>query len=112
MEDILKIPTLKGKGKRALLMMLRPYINNPTETEVDILSEMLEYKIYTLNKNNRVVIRTKLDINKFTFNNYLKRLKDKGLVLFDKTDNLLKLNPSIISLTKDNILKVEIHESA
>lgn len=112
MEDILKIPVGKGNSKKAMLKLLRTYINKPTDTEIDIVADMLEHKVYILDRGNRVDVRTRLSINKYTFNNYLKRLKDKGFVYLDTKDKTLKLNPGIINLTKDNTIQVNFYEPA
>lgn len=90
------------------LKILNCFINNLTDIELDIVSTMIDKGIVTLDKSNRNTLRTSLNMNKYLFNNYIKYLKDKK-VLFTN-ESILTLNPSILNITKDNKITIELKQ--
>lgn len=108
MEGLLKIPVKKGGSKKFMLELLRPVISEPTSVEIKILADMLENETYILTRDNRVALRERLNIEKLTFNNYLQRLKAKGLIITN--NKKLMINPMLISATKGNVINIQVDE--
>ncbi len=102
----LKVPIKDGTGTKTKLRIVNCFINNLTEVELDIVAKMIDDNYIELNKNNRSQLRSSLNMNKYSFNNYIKYLKDKK-VLYTK-DNVLMLHPNIIKITADNKITIEL----
>lgn len=112
MEDIVKIPCTNKEHKNLMILrMWKPFINNPTETEIRILALILIDSTDTLTRDLRHTVRTKLDIDKFTFNNHIQRLKEKTILYTDK-EGKIKINPNIIAIVNKNKFTIEFNESA
>jgi hypothetical protein len=95
-----KVPVKKEHYYKAILLVFSQLGLNLTGLELDIVANMLTRGFTGLNKDFRKIIREQLDINQFTFNNYIKRLKDKGVLIKEK--DILKLNPQLEDRVKDN----------
>lgn len=80
---------------------------NLTKFELDIIITMLQYKAYKLNNNTRTILRENLNKDRFNLNNYLKRLKDKKILL--KVNNEVILNPGIIEAINDEELIIRVN---
>lgn len=102
----LKIPIKEGSGTKTKLRIVNCFINNLTEVELDIVSKMIDSNYTQLTKNNRSELRSSLNMDKYSFNNYIKYLKDKK-VLYSK-DNILELHPNILRITADNKITIEL----
>lgn len=80
----------KDKYYKAALTIINCFLGL-TDYELSIITEMLVNDIKVLNTTTRIVVREKLQTNVASFNNYIKRLKDKkalvetkdGLVISD-----------------------------
>lgn len=83
---------------------------NLTDFELDIVTMMLKHKAYKLNNNTRTILRETLGKDRFNLNNYLKRLKDKKVLL--KGDKEFMLNPGIIEAIngEELIIKLNVHK--
>ena len=97
MEFKLKLPI--SQKTKYLIQMLNPIMGNLTDKEVEILTVIADKQITILDKNSRTDIRMFLDMDKFNFNNYIKKLKEKK-VLIDVDKNTLKVNPNILHILK------------
>ena len=102
MELKLNIP-VKDKN-RIMIKMISPIIGNLTNTEVDILVSIADLKIVTLNKDTRTDVRMSLNMDKFNFNNYIKKLKNKKILLDNESD--LLVNPKILNMLKHESLNI------
>jgi len=112
MEETINIPCSNKEHKNVLILrMWRPFINNPTETEIKVLALLLVPGTDTITKELRHITRTKLDIDKFTFNNYIQKLKDKNILYTDK-EGKVKIHNNIIDLVCKDEFKVKFNESA
>ena len=81
-----------------------------SELEVNMLVVLLHAKITTLDSDARNIIRSILNKDKFAVNNYIKRLKDKRILL--QEDKTLVINPNIVKLVENKELnfKFEIKD--
>lgn len=79
--------------------MLNPIMGHLTEKEIEILVVIVDKQISILDKDSRTDIRMSLDMDKFNFNNYIKKLVTK-LVLQQVDKNTLKVNPNILHILK------------
>jgi hypothetical protein len=107
MEYTFKLP--KENYYKATLLVLNIVSNlGMTKLEVDILSTLLERNITVINTDSREIIRKVLDKDKFSLNNYIKRLKAKHILLPNKDTNKVYMefyiNPHIVAAVKDREL--------
>jgi len=100
----LKIPVKEGAETKTMLKIVNCFINNLTDVELDIVSEMINKGYTTLSKNNRSELRSSLNMDKYLFNNYVKYLKDKKVLYLN--EEVLTLNPNIVRLTSDNQITI------
>ena len=96
-----KIPVTKDNICKAIITVLN-FKLGLSPIEVDILSIMLNNKITIVDTHARGIIRTVLDRDKYSTNNYIKRLKDKKIILQD--GRKLFINPTIIALCAEKII--------
>lgn len=97
MEFKLKLPI--AQKTKYLIQMLNPIMGHLTEKEIEILVVIVDKQISILDKDSRTDIRMSLDMDKFNFNNYIKKLVTKKV--FQQVDkNTLKVNPNILHILK------------
>jgi hypothetical protein len=97
MEFKLKLPI--AQKTKYLIQMLNPVMGNLTDKEIDILVVIADKNISIINKDTRTDVRMTLDMDKFNFNNYIKKLVTKKV--FQQVDRLtLKVNPNILHILK------------
>ena len=97
MEYILKLPV--SKKTEYIIRMLNPVMGNLTEKEIDILVVIADKQISIINKDTRTDVRMFLNMDKFNFNNYIKKLVTKKVL--QQVDRLtLKVNPNILHILK------------
>ena len=81
---------------------------NLTEKEINIVSDMLKHKITTLDTASRKILYTHSK-SQYVFNNYIKRLKAKGVLL--DNNGVLVLNPVFERITKEREVTFKfVHE--
>ncbi len=97
MEFKLKLPI--SQKTKYLIQMLNPVMGHLTDKEIDILVVIADKQISNLDKDTRTDIRMSLDMDKFNFNNYIKKLKEKK-VFIEIDKNSLKVNPNILHILK------------
>lgn len=97
MEFKLKLPI--AQKTRYLIQMLNPIMGHLTEKEIEILVVIVDKQITILDKDSRTDIRMTLDMDKFNFNNYIKKLSTKK-VLQPVDKNTLQVNPNILKILK------------
>ena len=95
---IQNIPISKTGYNKAMLKALNGFLDL-TDFEMEILTCMLNREINTLNRENRLEVRLELNKSECTFNNYIKKLKDKSLLISNEQG--LIINPVILSSNKD-----------
>ena len=97
MEFKLKLPI--SQKTKYLIQMLNPIMGHLTEKEIEILVVIVDKQITILDKDSRTDVRMTLDMDKFNFNNYIKKLSTKKVSQpVDK--NTLKVNPTILHILK------------
>lgn len=103
------IPVKQQDLIKAILMILNtPYNFNLSNMEIDIVSCMLNHNMQIIDLANREIIRMELDKDKFNLNNYIVRLRDKGMVIVKPADKNLYVNPNLYDLIKDNKISFEL----
>ena len=109
----LTIPIAKNLGYRAVLSILN-FTTQMTETELDIVSTMLDNNIRVLTRRTRASLLTLLKKDKFTLNNHISRLKDKGILTLNE-DRWFEINPNLVQRIDDSLkdeeIKLELHVS-
>jgi hypothetical protein len=97
MEFKLKLPI--AQKTKYLIQMLNPIMGNLTDKEIEILVVIADKQITIIDKNTRTDVRMFLDMDKFNFNNYIKKLVTKKVL--QQVDRLtLKVNPNILHILK------------
>jgi hypothetical protein len=97
MEYTLKLPI--SKKTEYIIRMLNPVMGNLTDKEISILVVIADKQITIIDKDTRTDVRMALDMDKFNFNNYIKKLKEKKIL--QQVDKLtLKVNPWILHILK------------
>jgi hypothetical protein len=96
-----KIPVTQESLCKAVLTILN-FKLGLSEKEVEVLAVMLNHRITVVDSSARLLIRKVLDRDKFSTNNYIKRLKDKKILIQD--GKTLSVNPSIIALASQTTL--------
>lgn len=97
MEYTLKLPI--SKKTEYIIRMLNPVMGNLTDKEIEILVVIVDKQITIIDKNTRTDVRMFLDMDKFNFNNYIKKLVTKKV--FQQVDkNTLKVNSNILHILK------------
>lgn len=85
--------------------MLNPIMGHLTEKEIKILVVIVDKQITILDKDSRTDVRMALDMDKFNFNNYIKKLSTKK-VLQPVDKNTLQVNPNILKILKHDSINL------
>ena len=106
------IPVERKDYYKAILMVIN-FNLNLSNLEMDILSILLNNGLTVVNIDARDLLRKELNKDKFITNNYIKRLRDKGVLLSNDKNKDLNINPNILSIIKDGKIsfEFEIHET-
>lgn len=88
---------LTKENKNKVLLKVFNCFTNLSNSELDIVNNMLDNNILILNKTNRALIRTNLNTSVYNFNNYVKKLKDRNYLIKTKQGDL-KLHPNVSHL--------------
>ncbi len=107
-----KIPVTKEGYCKAMLLLMN-FTLNLRKFEIDIMTVILSHGIEQVTTDTRDLIRKILNKDKFNTNNYINRLKAKGILLPTSEDRVLQVNPSILDLIKDKKVSFEfvIHDN-
>lgn len=103
---IFPIPTTKEKYYKAALKVINCFLNL-TDYELDIIVTMLNYNIKYLTKDTRARLREILKSDTATFNNYIKRLKDKKALV--ESEEGLEVNPNIVNSVSDGEITIKFN---
>lgn len=93
---------------KAMLMVLNFNLNLST-LELDILSTLLKNGITILDTDGRDLLRKVLNKDKFITNNYIKRLRNKGVFISKPADKKLYINPSLLEICNDRKVSFEFN---
>ncbi len=69
--------------------------------EIDILATLFKYGFYTITAEARDILRKALDKDQYSINNYIKRLKEKNMLL-EGEDKEIHINPSLKQIVESN----------
>lgn len=108
MEFIKEFKVTKDSVSKVILTILNFQLKL-SDLEVEMLSVMLSHNITKVDSAARVLMRDKLDKTKFDINNYIKRLKEKKLIIV-KEDKSLHINPNIVELMKFKIFTFKLKD--
>ena len=95
-----RIPVKNKNYHKAVLMILN-FNLNLSNLEIDILATLLNYNISIVDINARDIIRKEINKDKFNTNNYINRLKNKGILVVKPADKNLYINPTILDIVKN-----------
>lgn len=100
------IPISKEKYTLAALKVINCFLDLTTY-ELEIVSKMLDNNIQVLDTKGRMIIRRLTGKNTATTNNYIKRLKDKKVLI--PTEKGLKLNHNITNPISDKEINIKFN---
>lgn len=96
-----KIPVNKDNVYKAVLTVVN-FNLGLSDMEIDILATLLKYRLYLIDTTARDVIRKVLNKSKFSTNNYIKRLKEKNIIVQEEETKKLYLNPGLREIINSN----------
>ena len=99
------IPVKEDKYFETMLHVLSGMVKM-TDFEIEILVNMFSNEIKVLDSDTRTKIRIDLDKSEFNFNNYIRKMKGKN-ILVSTTDGLI-INPSIVAAIEDKTITIKI----
>ena len=100
------IPLKEDRYSRAMLKVMNSFLNL-TDYELDIISEMLNHKMDVLDSKNRAKIRSLTGKRVASTNNYIKKLKDKKMLV--ETESGLQISNKILKPILDREVTVRFH---
>lgn len=100
------VPVKKENLSKAKLTLLRTFLKGITDLEITIVAAMLDKKISSLNRDNKSLLMRELNIGVYNFNNYIKKMADKGIIYIPEGAKNWTLNPRVIQITKDDTITV------
>lgn len=106
--DTLNINIPSKNITRSILELLNPYLGYLTPVELSLVDLIISNNISKIDSTTRAKIRGLSNLDKYTFNNYIKKLKDKQVLLLK--DNILLMNPKIVGMTKSKSINVSFYE--
>jgi len=80
-----------------------------SELELDIITAMINNNMTVVNIDSREIIRKVLNKDKYITNNYIKRLRSKGVFLEKPNDKQFYINPNILDILKDKEVSFKFH---
>lgn len=89
------------------------FIFNLSDLELDILVAMLNNNYTVINIDSREMIRKVLNKDKYLTNNYIKRLRDKQVLLDKMGSKMFYINPIILDILKEGevVFKFKINDN-
>ena len=101
MKRVVKVK--KEQYVKAILLVVNQLGLNMTPSELSIIVTSINRNMLVFNLITRKALKGYLNIDSFTFNNYIKKLKDKGVLMRYEKD--LEVNRGLLTYVKDK----EIH---
>ena len=101
-----KIP-IEGKNYCKAILTILNFQLKLSPFELEILALLLTQNKEFVNTDSRDLIRKVLGKGKYNTNNYIIKLKDKGILLPTTIDRTLQINPAILELVKDKKVSFE-----
>lgn len=102
------ITVSKSKQHKAALSIVNCFLKL-TDFELDLIVAILANGFTTLDTTNRRILRDQLGTDVYTFNNYIKRLKERGYLISTKQG--LALPSRIVEAANDKeiIVKIDVN---
>ena len=100
------IPVSQDKYYETMLHVLSGMVKM-TDLEIKILVNMFTNNIKVLNSDSRHKVRIALDKSEFNFNNYIRKMKGKNILI--NTQHGLSVNPSIVSAIDDKAITINFN---
>ena len=85
------IKITREKYYKAMLKVANCFLDM-TELELDLIAYMFTYQMITLGKSERIKLGSLLNISIANLNNYIKKLRDKGILVVDGKDLIVNSN--------------------
>ncbi len=82
-----------------------------TDLEIKILATLLQHNKIVINTETRAFIRKTLNTSKFTTNNYMVNLKNKGIFIESNKDEL-RISPDIVEIAKHRDLNFKLVDTS
>jgi len=98
----------KDKYYKAMLNVMSGLVNL-TSFEIEVIATMFNHNIKALDKITRLELRLLLDTSEYNFNNYIKKLKQKKVLI--ETDKGLEVNQNLTSAIEDQELTIKFNVS-
>lgn len=102
MQQQFKLPA--DKYHKSILTVMNCFLHL-SEIEIEILSEILKNNITVINTDSRKILQKSLNKKEHNLNNYIKRLKDKK-VLLESNEGYI-VDPGIIESVSDKKVLIE-----
>ena len=98
----------RSKHHKAALSVVNCFLKL-TDFELNLIVAILDNGMTNLDTNSRRILRSQLNTDTYTFNNYIKRLKERGY-LVDTTEGL-QLESRLIKAANDTeiIVKFDVN---
>lgn len=97
----IKLPVNNFSIYKTILQVLN-FKYRLTDTEIDVMAQILKFKLHTIDSDARDTLRKALDKSQFNINNFIKALKTKGFLY--EIDKKVYVNPNLIGYM-DQIVK-------
>lgn len=106
-----EIPVTKDNLTEVILTILN-FNLGMSKLEIKIIATLLDNGYIKVNIDARDIIRKVLDLDKFSTNNYIKRLRTKGILLEKPNDKQFYINPGILQAveSKDLSFKFNVND--
>lgn len=92
----------KSRHTKAALSIINCFLKL-SNRELDIVVAILDNNIKEINKQTREIIKESIDIDNYGLNNYLLKLRNKGIIINNK------LSDKIIEASKDQEIIIKIN---
>lgn len=92
----------KSRHAKAALSIINCFLKL-SNRELEIIVAILDNNIKEINKQTREVIKESIDIDNYGLNNYLLKLRNKGIIINNK------LSDKIIEASKDQEIIIKIN---
>lgn len=99
----IEIPVKKEGVSKAILRLLSTF-QNFSNYEINLMTTMLNNNIKSLDTPSRKKVRTLMNSDQYTFNNYVSKMIKSGALF--KGSNGLEIHPSIVQIVKDQKLSI------
>lgn len=101
-----EISTTDRKYYKQMLKLINCFLNL-TDLEIELIANMFLYNITVLDKTTRNQLRQLLNKSEFSFNNYIKKLKDKN-VLIQKQHGVI-MSQSLIDIIESKEVNIKFN---